>query len=201
VAVQINRVPPTPIVRGCPLLEMPSLPWITASIRSVVKLPAVLGKVTPDAFLSLGNAVSRGAVVREPDAIAVFFTLVPTLLHADVRDTSNVPTRAIALAFDVVPRDLFVVKLVPIPVVSHRKGVAARRGAVRAFQPAVPVWMPRDADAVIRRIAHAFALFEIGTPGVFEIATHSVPVGDTKIVRVGLRVFFLESPPSDQNKK
>jgi len=202
VTVQIHRVPPAPVVRARPLLEMLGLPWLTASVRSVVKLPTVVGKVTPDTLLTLGNAVSRGAVVREPDAIAVFFTLVPTLLHADVPDTSsNVPTRAIALPFDVVTRDLFVVELVPIPVVAHRQGFAAVRGAVRAFQPAVPVWMPRDADAVICRVAHAFALFEIGTPGVFEITADSVPVSDSKIVRVGLRVFFPKSPPRDQNKK
>jgi len=174
VSVEEYGVPPSPIIRGCPLLEMFGLPWATRIRHPVVELPPILGVMTPDTILPLGDARPTRAVVRKPDGIIVFIRLVRALLHAHAVDDFDVTTRTIALTLDEITRDLFIVVLVPVVMVPHGEWSFAVLRAAAPFLPAMSVLVPRYADAVIHGVAFRLTRLEVRTLGVFEITAHAI---------------------------
>jgi hypothetical protein len=174
VSVEIYGVPPTPIIRGCPLLEMFGLPRFSRVRHPVVELPPVMGEVAPNTVLPLGDARPTRAVVRKPDGILVLIRLVRALLDADAVDDPNVTTRAIALTLDEISRNLLVVILVPIAMMPHGEWSFAVFRATASLLPTVSMRVPRDADAIIHGIAFGLTRLKVGTSGVLEISTHAI---------------------------
>lgn len=174
VSVEEYGIPPTPIIRRCPLLEVFGLPRGTCVTHPVIELPPVVGEMAPNAALTLRNARATRAVVRKPDGICVLIRLVRASLHADAVDDSDVTTRAIALPLDEITWNLFVVILIPVVMVSHREWCFAVLRAVASLLPAVSVRVPRDPDAVIHGIALRLTRLEVRAPGVFEITAHAI---------------------------
>jgi len=82
-------------------------------------------------------------------------------------------------------------------VVSRGEWAFTLGRARRAFEPAVFVWVPRDADAIVFFVAHRLTLLEGRTFGVCEIPTHAVSIFSDEVVRVWLGVFFYRTTSSN----
>jgi hypothetical protein len=119
VSVEVYSVPATPIVPPRPFFEHARLRWLTRVGGVIVKLPPVDSEIIVQTFLTFGDAPPRWTVVRKPDAVFSLLTLIGTLVQTHVVEHLDVATRAVTFTFDVKTRDLFVIKLIPIPVVSR----------------------------------------------------------------------------------